>query len=139
MKIPSIGATDGGVYAATTRAAAVALTGQPFGIALDVDTPAFSGSSPDRLQYWGELSVLGRSQPAGTLTITPRVGGLDEEGGLDLKPQAPIAHTLRKGRERLRRLGTGALAQLNLTHDGIDEPVSVMGIEIADVHEVGRR
>ena len=139
IKVPTVGASDGGVYAPTARAADVSLAGQAYGIAYDVDTPAFSGTTPDRLQYWGELSMLGRSQRAGTLTITPSLGYLDEEGGLALTPQPPITHNMRKGRERLRRLGTGALAQLNLTHDGIDEPVSVLGIEIADQHEVGRR
>jgi len=139
LKVPTIGARDGGLYATTARAADVALTGQPFGIVFDVDTRAFAGTSPDRVQYFGELSILGRGQPAGTLTITPRLGYLDAEGGLALTPQPPIAHSLRKGREHLRRLGSGALAQLNLTHRDVDEAVSVLGIEIADVHEVGRR
>jgi hypothetical protein len=139
VQIPTVGATDGGLYVETPRAADVSLAGQPFGIAYDVDTKAFMGTSPDRLQYFGELSILGKSQPAGTLTITPRVGYLDEDGGLQLTPQAPILHSLRRGREHLRRIGTGALAQLNLAHDGIDERVSTLGLEIADVHEVGRR
>jgi hypothetical protein len=139
VKIPTLGGSDGGVYAPMRRAADVSVAGQAHGIAYDVATPAFSNTSPERLQYWGELSLLGRSQAAGTMTITPRLGYLDEEGGVQLKPQAPIAHNMRKGRERLRRLGTGALAQLTLQHDGVDEPVSVLGIEIDDVHEVGRR
>lgn len=139
LATPMLGASDGGLYAPTARPADVSLAGQPFGIALDVDTRAFAGSSPDRVQYFGELSVLGKSQPAGTLLVTPRIGYLDQDGGLQLTPQPAIAHTMRKGRERLRRLGTGALAQLNLSHDGIDEAVSVLGLEIADVHEVGRR
>lgn len=139
IKIPTLGAADGALYATTARDADVSVTGQPFGIAYDVDTRAFAGSSPERLQYFGELSMLGHSQPAGTLLVTPRIGYLDEDGGLQLTPQTPIAHNLRKGRERLRRLGTGALAQLNLTHAGVDEGVSVLGLEIADVHEVGHR
>jgi len=139
VQAPMLGAADGGLYAETTRAADVPLSGDPRGIAYDVDTRAFMGTSPDRLQYFGTLSVLGKAQAGGTLTITPRVGGLDADGGLALAPQDPIAHDLRKGRERLRRLGSGALAQLNLTHDGVDEPVSVLAIEISDVHEVGRR
>lgn len=139
IKMPTVGASDGGVYGTTERAADVDITGQPFGIAYDVETKPFAGSTPDRVQYFGELSVLGRSQPAGTLTITPRLGYLDQDGGLVLTPQPAIAHNMRRGRERLRRLGSGQLAQLDLTHDGIDEPVSVLGLEIADVHEVGRR
>lgn len=139
VQIPTIGASDGGLYVTTTRPADVSLAGQPYGIEYDVDSKAFSGTSPDRLQYFGELSILGKSQPAGTLTITPRVGGLDADGGLALTPQPAIDHNMRKGREHLRRIGTGALAQLNLRHMAPDEAVSTLGIEIADVHEVGRR
>jgi hypothetical protein len=117
----------------------VALSGEAFGIDYRVVTRPFMGTSPDRLQYWGELSMLGKSQAAGTMLITPRVGYLDDEGGLQLTPQPPITHNLRKGRERLRRLGSGALVELTLEHDGVDEKVSVLGLEISDVHEVGRR
>jgi hypothetical protein len=133
IQVPTVGATDGGLYRETARAADVALAGQPYGIDLDCDTRAFIGTSPDREQYFGELSILGKTQAAGTLTVTPRVGWLDAP------PQPSIAHDLRKGRQRLRRLGKGQLAQLNLRHTTIDEPVEIYGIEISDVHEVGRR
>lgn len=132
-QVPVVGGADGGLYNQTTRAADVSQAGQAFGIDYDVDTKPFLGTSPDREQYFGELSILGKTQAGGTLTITPRVGYLTAP------TQPPIAHDLARGRQRLRRLGKGQLAQLNLRHTGIDEPVEIYGIEIADVHEVGRR
>jgi hypothetical protein len=132
-QIPVVGGTDGGLYVHTTRAADVSQAGTAYGIDYNVDTRPFIGTSPDREQYFGELSVIGKTQAAGALTITPHVGYLNAPA------QLPITHDLRRGRERLRRLGKGQMAQLNLRHTGVDEPVEIYGIEIADVHEVGRR
>jgi hypothetical protein len=67
------------------------------------------------------------------VTITPRVGYLDAPA------QPAIAYDMRRGRQRLRRLGFGKLAQLNLKHTTMDEPVGIFGFEIDDVHEGGRR
>jgi hypothetical protein len=72
-------------------------------------------------------------QDAGTIAVTPTVGYLDAPA------QPAIAYNMRRGRQRLRRLGFGKLAQLNLKHTTVDEPVAIYGIEIDDVHEGGRR
>ena len=102
------------------------------GISLDVDTKFFDGQTPDIEKYWGELSIVGKVQSAGTLTITPKTGGLDASAG------SAISYTMTNGRSRLRRLGNGRFAQLNLTHSTAAEPVEIYGIELP-FHELGRR
>jgi hypothetical protein len=77
--------------------------------------------------------MIGANQQAGAVTITPKVGYLNAPA------QVPITYDMRRGRQRLRRLGFGKLAQLNLKHTTVDEPVAIFGFEIDDVHEGGRR
>lgn len=135
VQIPTVGGSDGGLYdqGETPTATDVAISGQPYGIDFDVDTKWYPGSSPDREQYFGQLSMLGAVQPAGTIAITPRVGYLDAPA------QVPIAYAMPRGRQRLRRLGFGKLFTLNLKHTTPDEPVALYGFELDDVHEGGRR
>ncbi len=135
IPVPTVGGGDGGIYDQGVRptAADVAISGQRFGIDYDVDTSFLTGSTPDREQYFGQLSMLGAVQTAGAVTITPKVGYLNAPA------QPPIAYDMRRGRQRLRRLGFGKLAQLNLKHTTVDEPVALFGFEIDDVHEGGRR
>ncbi len=102
------------------------------GIALDVDTKFFDGLTPDIEKYWGELSIIGKVQSAGTLTITPKAGYLDAVA------QTAISHTMSTGRQRLRRIGTGKLMQLNFSHSTAGEPVEIYGVEVP-YHELGRR
>lgn len=102
------------------------------GIAFDVQTRFYDAEMSDMEKYWGELSILGKNQSGGTLTITPKVGYLNASA------QTPISHTMSTGRQRLRRLGVGKLAQLGFTHSTADEPVELYGIEIP-YHVVGRR
>jgi hypothetical protein len=135
VPVPTVGGADGGIYDQGARPTAVdvAISGRRFGIDFDVDTKHYPGSSPDREQYFGELSLLGAVQAAGTVIVTPRVGYLDAPA------QPSIAYDMRRGRQRLRRLGFGKLAQMNLKHTTVDEPVAIYGFEIDDVHEGGRR
>ena len=101
-------------------------------IAFDVITKFHSGENPDLTHYWGELSVLTKVESAGTLTITPTVGRLDATAG------AAITHTLTTGRERLRRLGVGALCSLRFQQSTNAQGVTIYGYEIP-FHELGRR
>lgn len=109
-----------------------ATDGASTGIALDVNTKFFDGNAPDVEKYWGQLSVLGKVQSGGTLTITPKVGWLNASAG------TAISHTMSAGRQLLRRLGVGKLLQLNLTHSTAAEPVEIYGLSVP-YHEVGRR
>ncbi len=133
VKIPTVGGSDGGLYQEVTTAADVSIGGQPHGIDYDVDTKWFQGTSPDIDQYFGELSVLGKAQLAGTLNVTPRVGYLGASA------QDAIVYDMRRGRQRLRRLGIGEMAQLNFRHSTVNEPVALYGIEVDPVRQVGRR
>lgn len=134
-QIPTVGGADGGIYdqGAIPAATDHNVARVPFGIDYDVDMKFLYGTSPEREQYWGELSVVGAVQDAGTIAVTPKVGYLDA-------PKQPsIVYNMTRGRQRLRRLGFGKLAQLNFKHTTVDEPVALYGIEIDDVHEGGRR
>ena|GEM_PF-5600322 len=133
VKIPTIGGSDGGLYQENATATDISIAGAPHGIDYDVDSKFYQGTSPDVEQYFGELSVLGKPQDAGTLTVTPRVGYFDAA------PQSAMPYDMRLGRQRLRRLGIGKLAQLNFRHTTVNEPVALYGFEIDDVHKVGRR
>jgi len=133
VSIPTIGGSDGGLYQENATASDVAIDGTPYGIDYDVDTKFFQGTSPDVEQYFGEISVLGKVQAAGTVAVTPRVGYLNAPA------QAAISYNMRLGRQRLRRLGVGKMAQLNFRHSTVNEPVALYGFEIDDVHEIGRR
>lgn len=133
VKIPTIGGDDGGLYQESATAADVALSGAPYGIDYDVDTKFFQGTSPDVEQYFGELSMLGKAQVAGILSVTPRLGYLNANA------QSSMPYDMRLGRQRLRRLGVGKLAQMNFRHMTVNEPVALYGFEIDDVHPVGRR
>ena len=128
VQLPLIGNSTGFLWKEQSTATDDTATG----ISLDVDTKFFDGNTPDIEKYWGELSVVGKVQSAGTLSITPKTGGLDASAG------SAISYTMTNGRSRLRRLGTGRFAQLNLTHSTVAEPVEIYGIELP-YHELGRR
>ena len=102
------------------------------GIATSLDTKFYSAASADYEKYWGELSMLGKSQPSGILTITPTVGYLDTA------PQAPILYDMTQGRDRLPRLGVGKLMQMNWSHTNPGEPVELYGFIVPNFI-VGRR
>lgn len=102
------------------------------GIAIDVDTRFYDADLADLEKVWGEISVVGKVQDAGTLTITPTVGYLDSTTG------TTISYDMTKGRQRLRRLGQGKLMQLNFTHSTAGEPVELYGFQLP-FSVVGRR
>ncbi len=126
-----VGGSDGKLYARqSTRT-----DGTATGIAMDVLTRMHFGepAAPDIEHYFGELSVVSKIEAAGTLTITPYVGGLDASAG------TALSHTLTTGRQRLGRLGTGRGAQLNFTESTAGQDVELYGYEISPWHELGRR
>lgn len=109
-----------------------AVDGDGFGIATSLDSRFFDGGSAELEKYWGELSMIGKAQPSGVMEITPKTGYLNA------LPQTPIQYDMRKGRQRLRRIGHGKLAQLNFAHETAEEPVELYSF-ILPYHVLGRR
>jgi hypothetical protein len=128
VKVPVIGSSNGFIW----QEQATRTDDTATGIALDVDTKSHDADTPDIEKYFGQLSMISKVQAAGTLVVTPTVGGLGASAG------AAINHLLTSGRERLRRLGTGRFCKLNFTHSTAGQDVEVFGYEIP-FHELGRR
>lgn len=103
-------------------------------IPLMAQTKAHSQGEPDLEKYWGELSMNGKQQTAGTVVISPLVGDLTA-----LPPLTPFAYDMVNGRQRLPRLGVGKHVSLVMTHDVLNEDVMLYGYEINPVSIVGRR
>lgn len=102
------------------------------GIETELDSRFFDGGTPDHEKYWGELSVIGKVQEGGTITITPKTGYLNSTA------QTAISYDMTKGRQRLRRLGNGKLMQLNFQHSAPDEGVELYAFQLP-YHIIGRR
>ena len=123
------GGDDGIVYSANRSART---DGSSTAIDFDVYGKFHDGNAPDIDHFWGELSILSKIESGGTLTITPYLGRLNASAG------TAISHTLTTGRERLRRLGTGALARLRFSEATNAQDVTIFGYELP-FHELGRR
>jgi len=63
-------------------------------------------TTPDIEKLWLDPSVLTKIEAAGTLSVIPKVGRFDAAA------QSTISVDLTRGRQRVRRLGKGALLQL---------------------------
>lgn len=123
-----IGSSAGNLY----EESATGFNDDSTAVALSVRTKFFGMNTPDIMKFFGELSMISRVQSAGTLTITPTVGGLDASAA------SVISHDMTLGRQRLRRLGTGRFAQLLFTNSESDQDVEIYGFELP-YHELGRR
>jgi hypothetical protein len=102
------------------------------GVALDIIGKFHDMQTPDIMKYFGQLSLISKIQAAGTLTITPYVGGLGASAG------TAISAAMTLDRQRLTRLGVGQYCKLNFTHSTAGQDVEIFGYEIP-FHEVGRR
>lgn len=91
-------------------------------VSLDCTTPFLCDGDPEREKVWIQPSVLSLIQAAGTLTVTPSVGGLNASAG------TAISHTLTTGRQRLRRLGLGRFVKLNFLHNTVAEGCRIFGV-----------
>lgn len=89
---------------------------------------------PDYEKYFGELSMIGKEQTSGTVTVTPTVGEID-----GATASTPFTYDMTLGRDRLGRLGVGKQASLILENDVINQDVAIYGYEINPVSIVGRR
>ena len=129
LPITVVAGTDGIIY---TGNSSNYRDGSATAIDMDVYPPFHSANAPDIDHYWGELSILTKVESGGTLTITPTVGRLNSSAA------TAISHDLTLGRQRLRRIGTGALARLRLQQSTVNQGCTIYGYELP-VHELGRR
>ena len=129
LPITVIGGADGIIYLGNS---ANYRDGSATAIDFDCYGPFHFENAPDIEHCFGELSMLSKVESGGTLTITPTVGRLNTAAG------TAISHDLTKGRERLRRLGTGAGARLRFQQAKVNQGVSIYGYEVP-THELGRR
>lgn len=102
------------------------------GIAMDVIGKFHDMQTPDIEKHFGELSLISKSQAAGSLTITPYVGGLDASAG------TAITADMTTDRQRLPRLGNGRYAKLRFQHSTAGQDVELIGYELP-FFEIGRR
>ena len=128
LTVPALGSTTGFIY----KDQATRTDGTATAIDLDVDTKFHDGNTPDIHKSFLEPTVISRIQAAGTLTMTPYVGGLDASAG------TAISVDMTLGRQRLRRLGDGRFVRFNLRHTTAGQDVELYGIEIP-WFERGRR
>lgn len=103
-------------------------------IALSVETKRHDMKQPDYEKYFGELSILGKAQSAGSIIVTPTVGKID-----GATAGAPLTYDMTAGRQRLGRLGVGQQAKLKFENSVLNQDVVLYGYEINPVNIVGRR
>jgi hypothetical protein len=123
-----VGTSDGFVLKEQTTRTDYTSTG----VALDIIGKSHDMQTPDIEKYFGQPSVISKAQGAGTLVLTPYVGGLNASAGSGIN----IDMTL--DRQRLPRLGTGRYAKLQFTHSTAGQDIELFGYEVP-FHEIGRR
>jgi hypothetical protein len=128
LLVPVVGSSAGFLYTENDSAA----TDDGTAIDFDVITKFHSMNTPDIEKHFSELSIISKIEPAGTMTLTPYVGGLDASAGADM------THTLTTGRQRLRRQGNGRYWKLRMRHNTNAQSCEIYGIELP-YHELGRR
>jgi hypothetical protein len=88
---------------------------------------------PDQDKYFGQITLFGKAQTSGTLSVISRTGELNETQTLTQY------YDMTRNRQRLGRLGAGKHAQVELLNSEVGQDVEVFGFEIEDVNIVGRR
>lgn len=102
-------------------------------IAFDVVGKRHDMNAPDNEKYWGELSILGKPQSSGVLTVQTRAGQLDATRTITQRYQ------MTKARQRLGRLGRGVHMQLEMSNANEGEDVELFGYIVDPVNDLGRR
>lgn len=132
--LPAMGASDGYIYLQNNSTYSdVSGAGATSAISAQIDTKWHADKSPDVFHHFGRLSVLARIESAGTLTITPYVGGLDASAG------TAMSMDLTRGRQILNRIGNGRLMKLSFTQATAARRFLLYGYEVSPVFEVGKR
>ena len=125
-----VGGTDNKIY--TANSSTYSDGSGASAIDMDVYGPYHHGDGPDIEHLWLELSMLTKKESGGTLSVIPWVGRLDASAG------STISHSLTTGRERLRRLGKGAMARLEFQQATAGQGAVIYGYELP-FQELGRR
>lgn len=134
LSLPAMGASDGYVYVQNQSVYSdVSGAAATSAISAQVDTKWHADKSPDIFHHFGRLSILARIESAGTLTVTPYVGGLDASAG------TAMSMDLTRGRQILSRVGNGRLAKLSFTQATAARRFLLYGYEISPVFEIGKR
>jgi hypothetical protein len=126
--IPVFGSSSGFLY----KDQATRTDGTATAIDFDVDTKFHDMNTPVIEKYFDQLTLLSKIQGAGTLTVTPKVGGLNASAS------AAISVDMTRGKEDTRRLGQGRFCQLNFRHNTAGQDVELYGYELP-WHELGDR
>lgn len=103
-------------------------------ISMSAITKQHTAGEPDYEKYWGQLSVKGKVESGGTVTITPTVG--ETEGATAGQVQR---WDLTKGRQRLGRLGVGKTMKLEFDNAELNRDVVLEGYEVSPITLVGHR
>ncbi len=88
---------------------------------------------PDIDKYFGEISLFGKAQTSGVLTVQTRTG---EQNATRTQTQY---YDMTKPRQRLGRPGRGKHMQVELVNGNVGEDVEVFGYEVNPVSVIGRR
>lgn len=129
LPVTLVGGTDGVIY---TGNSSNKRDGAATAIDMDCTGPWHVGDSPDRMHTWLQLSVMSKVEAAGTMDVTPTVGGLDASAG------TAMTHTLTTGRELLSRPGTGRLCRLRFRKNTVNQSATIYGYELPWI-TTGRR
>lgn len=132
LPVTLVGGSDGVVYVgnqATYRDGAASI------IDFDCYGPFHHAGMPDVQKYWGETSVLSKVQSGGTLSLTPYLGVSVQS----LVAQTAMSHDMTTGRELLSRIGDGAVMQMRVRQNTLNQGVALYGYEVNPVFANGRR
>ncbi len=126
---PVIGSTLGTIYIEQdTRT-----DGTATAINFDVVGKRHDLQEADQNKYFGEISLMGRAQTSGQVSVVSIVGELNAT-------QAQTQYyDLTRNRHRLGRIGAGKHAQIELVNAEVGVDVEIFGYEIDPVNIIGRR
>lgn len=126
---PTVGSGDGNLF----RDQTLRTDGLSTPIAVDIVTKRFALDEPDLDKYWGEMTVVGKSQLTGQVAVSLDVGDLDAS------TTNTLTWDMTNSRERLPRVGVGPHVQVEFTEAGIAQDMQLYGFEINPVNLLGRR
>lgn len=133
IRVPMVGSASGYLY----QTQETRTDGTATAIDLAVHGKYFDLGVPDETKYFGELTMFGKPQTTGTLTIQARVGNAPFDANTSVTNTQ--YYNLQKARQRLGRIGDGQYAQLEYHNSNVGEDVEIFGLEINPVNIVGRR